>query len=253
MRIAVAGGTGCVGRLVTDAVRAAGHEPAVLARSRGVDLVTGAGLDAALAGAERVIDVSNVSGGVAIGAARSTAFFEAATANLLRAGRQAGVAHHVVLSIVGSDRVGLGYYRGKRRQEALVVEGGVPFSVLRTTQFHEFAAQTLRRGPLVLVPRMLSRPVAAAEVADALVRLAVGAPAGLAPEFAGPEERQMVAMVRQLLRARGSRRPVLPVRLPGAVGEGLAGGALLPAGPGPRGRQSFDEWLAEHGTGRTGA
>jgi uncharacterized protein YbjT (DUF2867 family) len=243
MRIAVAGGTGAVGRFVVEAVEASGHRPEVISRSGGVDLTTGRGLADALAGVERVIDVSNV---VTTGRRKAVAFFEAATGNLLRAGRDAGVRHHVVLSIVGVDRVDWGYYEGKRRQEALVQDGPLPYTVLRATQFHEFAAQMLARGgPFVIAPAMRSQPVAAKEVAAALVRAALADPAGLAPELAGPEERDMAAMVRQLQRARGGHRPVLPLRLPGAAGRAMAGGALLPTAPGPRGEQTFDEWVAE--------
>lgn len=251
MRIAVAGGTGVVGRFVVEAVRAAGHTPVVLARSTGVDLTTGAGLDQALEGADAVVDVSNVT---TTSRARAVAFFEAATGNLLAAEAEAGVAHHVALSIVGVDRVGLGYYHGKLAQEALVLRGGsggVPGSVLRATQFHEFAAQMLERGgPFALAPRMLTQPVAAREVAAALVGLAAGEPVGLAPDLAGPEQQQMSDMVRRLLRARGERRLLIPVRFPGAVGRAMVHGGLLPTGPGPRGLGTFDEWLAADAVAR---
>jgi uncharacterized protein YbjT (DUF2867 family) len=111
-----------------------------------------------------VIDVSNRQ---TISKRRSIAFFGAATSSLLAAEERAGVTHHVALSVVGSDRVGLGYYFGKRRQEHLVLSGRIPATVLRATQFHEFAAQLLARGrPFTLVPEMLSQPVAAREVAD---------------------------------------------------------------------------------------
>jgi uncharacterized protein YbjT (DUF2867 family) len=243
MKIAVAGGTGAVGRLVVEAVQRRDDTPIVLARSRGVDLTTGQGLDEVLRDVEVVIDVSGVN---TIGAKKSIAFFEAATRNLLAAGQRAGVAHHVALSIVGVDRVEVGYYRGKRRQEELVLAGPVPGSVLRATQFHEFAAQMLERGalgPFVLVPKSLNQPIAAREVAEALISMAMDAPVGLAPELAGPEQHRMPDLVRRLLRAKGSRRAVIPVPLPGAVGKAVATGALLPSGPGPRGKQTFDEWL----------
>jgi uncharacterized protein YbjT (DUF2867 family) len=243
MRIAVAGGTGAVGRTVVEAAQAAGHETVVLARSAGVDLISGDGLDPALKGATAVIDVSNVT---AMGARRSTAFFEQATGRLLEAGRRAGVRHHVALSIVGCDRVDFGYYLGKRRQEALVLGDGVPGSVLRATQFHEFAAQLLdrTRGPVAVVPVMRSQPVAAREVAEALVRLAEQDPVGMAPELAGPREEVMTVLVRRVLRAQGRRTPVLPLRLPGATGRAMAGDGLLPTGPGQRGTETFDAWLA---------
>jgi uncharacterized protein YbjT (DUF2867 family) len=243
VRIAVAGGTGRVGKPVVEAVRAAGHEPVVLTRSNGVDVTTGAGLDRALDGASVVIDVSNVT---TLGRRKSVAFFEAATGNLIQAGQRAGVTHLVVLSIIGIDRVDTGYYAGKRRQEELALSGGIPASVLRATQFHEFIAQLLERerGPVALVPRMRSQPVAAREVASALVDLALGGPAGMAPGLAGPEPLEMTDMARRFLRAKGLRRVVVPVRVPGTAGQGMASGALLPTGPGPRGRETFGEWLA---------
>ena len=241
-RVAVAGGTGVVGRYVVEALTAAGYRPVPLARATGVDLVTGQGLDDALHGVSCVIDVSNVT---TTRRASSVAFFEAGTRTLLAAEARAGVGHHVVLSIVGVDRVDLGYYHGKRRQEELVLTGPVPASVLRATQFHEFAAQLLARGgPLPVVPQMLCRPIAAREVAAALVRLTAAGPMGRAPDLAGPVRERMPDMVRRLLRARGSRRPVIGLRLPGPLGAALAGGGLLPEADGPLGVQTFDEWLA---------
>ncbi|BCJ51587.1 hypothetical protein Asp14428_30620 [Actinoplanes sp. NBRC 14428] len=173
MRVAIAGGTGLTGRQVADVLGAAGHETVVLARGQGVDLVSGAGLDAALDGVDTTIDVSNVTTmkrEVAVG------FFERAGRNLVAAAGKAGVRHHVVLSIVGIDRVKTGYYQGKLRQEEVVRDGGVPWSVLRATQFHEFAGQLLERlpGPVALVPAMKVQPIAVREVAEALVKLAVG-------------------------------------------------------------------------------
>lgn len=242
MRIAVAGGTGAVGRLVVEAARAHGDEPVVLARSVGADVVTGNGLSEALTGADVVIDVSNVS---TMRRTTAEAFFDAASRNLLAAGQAAGVGHHIALSIVGIDRVNLGYYAGKRRQEELVLAGPVPATVLRATQFHEFALQLLERsGPLPLVPVMRSQPVAAREVAAALVRAAHQPPAGMAPELAGPEQHLMPDLVRRVLRAQGRRRPVVPLRLPGAAGTAMASGGLMPTTAGPRGTQTFDQWLA---------
>jgi uncharacterized protein YbjT (DUF2867 family) len=244
MKIAVAGGTGWIGRLVVETVRAGGDTPVVVSRSTGVDLTTGDGLDKALAGVAAVIDVSNIA---TLNRKKSVTFFTSATSNLLAAGQRAGVAHHVALSIVGSDRVDLGYYIGKRRQEELVLAGPVPSSVLRATQFHEFASQMIQRAggaPFVVVPQQLCQPVAAREVAGRLVELARGGAVGLADEMAGPDRHRMPDLVRQLLRARGERCLVVPVRLAGKVGKGMAGGALLPTGPGPFGGIGFDPWLA---------
>ena len=247
MRVAVAGGSGLVGRHVVAVLRGAGHEPVVLARSFGVDLTTGAGLDEALRGVGSVVDVSGVT---TTSRRASVGFFTSSTRHLLDAGRRAGVAHHVALSIVGIDRVDLGYYAGKRAQEELVLSGSAPGTVLRATQFHEFAGQLLDRvrGPWAVLPRMRVQPVAAREVADALAELALTEPAGRVPDLAGPAEHELVDLARQLLRARGSGRRVLPVRLPGSAGRAMAGGALLPTGPGPRGRQRFDQWLVARQT-----
>ena len=241
-RVAVAGGTGVVGRHVVAALAAAGCEPVVLARSAGIDLVRGAGLDDALRGVGAVVDVSNVATqrrSAAVG------FFTAATSALLAAGARAGVRHHVVLSIVGVDRVDTGYYAGKRAQEELVLAGDVPATVLRAMQFHEFAEQVLAivGGPVAPVPRMRVQPVAAREVGAHLAELVLGPPRGQAPELAGPEVHELSDLVRRLLRARGSRRRVLPLQGPTAASRAAVGGALLPTGPGPRGLQTFDAWL----------
>jgi len=244
MKVAVAGGTGTVGSHVVEALRSAGHDPVVLSRGRGADLVTATGLVDALAGVESVIDVSNQS---TTSRKKSIAFFEAATTNLLAAGLRAGVSHHVALSIVGIDRVGLGYYQGKLRQEELVFASPLPASVLRATQFHEFPGQVLQQvpGPVALIPRARVQPIAAREVAAALVELALDSPVGMAPELAGPQEESLANMARRLLRSRSSRKPVLQVRLPVAGAGAMASGGLLPTGPGPRGVQTYEDWLAE--------
>ncbi|MGP7998551.1 MAG: SDR family oxidoreductase [Streptosporangiaceae bacterium] len=245
MRIAVAGGTGLVGRYVAAELRAAGHEPVVITRSAGADVITGAGLDAALDGAAALVDVTNTA---TMSGRKAVAFFTAGTRNLLAAGHRAGVAHHVVLSIVGIGRPGLtsGYNVGKVRQESLVRASGGPVSIMRATQFHQFIPELLDRlpGPVQLVPRMRIQPVAAGEVAAALAALAAGPPAGLAPEIAGPEPAELADLARQLGRARGRRRPVLRVPVPGAAGRAMASGAMLPSGPGLRGMQTFADWLA---------
>lgn len=243
-----------MGRYVVEALRAQGDEPAVLARARGVDLRTGAGLDAAMAGAAALVDVSNIT--TARGAA-AEAFFRAVTQRLLDAGERAGVGHHVVLSVVGVDRVPWGYYRAKLRQEEAARAGPVPATVLRATQFHEFAGQLLdrSRGPVAVLPRMRVQPVAAREVGAALAALAVAPPAAAAEpaELAGPEVHGLIDLARRTVRARGGRTRVLGVRLPGAAGRQLTGGGLLP-GPGARRvGPAFADWLAAGGAGGAGA
>lgn len=243
MRIAVAGATGVVGRYVVEAAAAAGHEVVPLARSTGVDVVSGAGLTDRLTGVDAVVDVLNIAT-----QRRSVAeeFFTTTSQHLLDAGAAAGVGHHVTLSIIGVDLVPTGYYHGKLAQEAAVAAGSVPWSVLRAAQFHEFAEQALgfvRIGPLSVVPRMLSQPVSAREVGAALVDLAAGEPVGHAPELAGPDPLQIVDLARRVNDVRRLGRRVVGVRLPGRAGRAMSTGALLPREAGPRGTVTFEEWL----------
>jgi uncharacterized protein YbjT (DUF2867 family) len=247
MKVAVVGGTGVVGRHVVTALKTAGHDAAVLARSTGVDVESGAGLNDAVAGCQTIVDVSDVA---TLRRATAERFFRAATTNLIEAGATAGVGHLVVLSIVGCDRVDMGYYMGKRLQERTALEGRIPASVVRATQFHEFPAKLIQRapgGPFLPIPRMRSQPVAAEEVAQALAEVALGEPAGMAGDVAGPEVHEMADLARLVLRARGSRRMVLPMRLPGAAGKAAATDGLLPEGEYRKGQQTFAEWLAGKG------
>ena len=242
VQVAVAGGTGVVGRYVVEQLVAAGHQAKVLARATGSDLVTGAGLAEALDGVAVVVDVVNAS---VSSRKKSVEFFTRTTTNLLAAEREAGVRHHVGLSIIGVDRVDFGYYMGKRRQEQLVERGDVAWTILRAAQFHEFAQQLADRmpGPVVPVPRMRSQPVAAREVAALLVELALATPTLGTREIAGPEVLWMPDLVRRELRSRHSRRVVVPLRLPGAVGRGMANGELLPGDSARVGTETFSEWL----------
>jgi hypothetical protein len=154
-------------------LRADGHEAIVIARSAGSDLVTGDGLDAALAGVDAVIDATNTTSS---GKRGSSQFFEATARTLMRSADALGIRHLVVLSIIGLDRVPYGYYQGKLRQEQVLPESPVPVSILRAAQFHEFAGQypAAMLGPLVLVPRWRAQPVSAREATGdlgALIRV----------------------------------------------------------------------------------
>lgn len=239
MRVAVAGGTGVVGRHVVEALTERGHDAVALSRRTGVDVATGTGLAEALVGADAVVDVSNVAT-----QRRKVAedFFARSTTNLLRAGLPL-----VVLSIVGVDRVPFGYYQGKLRQEELALAGGQA-TVLRATQFHDFPAQMLARtsfGPVAIALRMRTQPIAAEEVAAALADLVATAPQGRVPDIAGPQPEEMTDMIRRYLHATGRRKLVVPVTMPGATGRALRDGGALPTGPGPRGTQTFDQWLRQ--------
>jgi uncharacterized protein YbjT (DUF2867 family) len=238
----VAGGTGVLGRLVVDVLRSRGHDVVALSRGSGVDLVTGSGLAASLSGVEAVVDASNTTAG----RAKATAFFEAVATNLHRYGGEAGVRHLVTVSIVGIDRApGYGYYAAKLAHEAAATSGPVPTSVVRSTQFHEFADLVLsfgRKGPVALVPRMRSQPVAARSVAERLADVAVGSPLSERLQVAGPEQLDVPDMARRLLRARGQKALVLAVPLPGG-GKAVASGALLPQQPFETLGPTYGEWL----------
>jgi uncharacterized protein YbjT (DUF2867 family) len=243
MRIAVAGGTGVVGAHVVREAGARGHDVVVLTRSTGADLTTGVGLAERLAGVDSVVDVTSTREQQR---AKAEAFFGTVTRNLVGAGAEAGVGHHVVLSIIGIDLVPSGYYQGKLLQERLTEEGLVPWSILRASQFHEFAEQALAFatvGRLSMVPRMLTQPIAAREVAAALVDLVEAGPQGRVPDLAGPERRELVELSRLVNRERHLGRRVVGVRVPGAWGRGMRSGDLTPGSDGPRGTQTFEEWL----------
>ncbi len=163
MKIAVAGGTGVVGRHVVQAAKAAGHEPVVLSRTAGVDLLDENKVAAALSGADVVIDVANAP---TLSEKKATAFFTEVDERLSRLGAQAGASRFLVLSIVGIDRVSWTYYRAKVAQEQVARNGPLPATIVRATQFHEFPEQVLDRahlGPLAVVPVMAIQPIAAAE------------------------------------------------------------------------------------------
>jgi uncharacterized protein YbjT (DUF2867 family) len=246
MRVAVAGGTGLVGRFATEALERAGNEVVVLARSRGVDLTTGKDLDSALVGVEAVIDVTNSTESDP-GAVR--AYFGATTENLLAAEQRTGVGHHIVLSIVGVDLVeGNAHYAGKRHQEALVEASPVPSTILRATQFHEFAEMVIRwtrQGDVATIAPLLVQPVAAADVGSVLAEIATGEPQGRARDLAGPEPQDLVDMARRALAARGESIRLVPSWRDGPFGVEMAGEKLL---PGPNARlasTTFDAWLAQ--------
>jgi hypothetical protein len=169
-------------------------------------VVAGIGVDEAVAGVDAVVDCLNVE---TVRRGRAEAVLVRGTRRLLDAGAAAGVHHHVLLSIVGIDRIPYPYYVAKLRQEEAVAAGPVPSTVLRATPFHEFVATVARRGragPFVLVPRLRTAPVAAVEVARALADAMEGGPCGRAPDVGGPGEEEFVDLVRVLVRAGRPRR-----------------------------------------------
>jgi uncharacterized protein YbjT (DUF2867 family) len=243
VKIAVAGGSGTVGRYVVESVTNAGHEAVVLSRSSGYDLVSGGGLDDALAGVEVIIDVSNPS---TTNRAKASSFFTGVTKNLHAAGSRARVQRLVSLSIVGIDNFPFGYYQAKLAQEEAVFTGPLPANVVRATQFHEFAAQILqltKRGPFALMPMMRIQPIAARAVGQVLCDAALSTPSQRITEIAGPEVENLVAMSREILRARGSRAIVIPLHVPGSAGKMMRGGGQLPSSEVTLVGPTFVDWL----------
>jgi uncharacterized protein YbjT (DUF2867 family) len=244
MRIAVAGATGNIGALTVTALQRGGHDVVRISRSLGVDLVTGDGLDAALAGVEAVVDATSTT---ATDPVETVAFFGTATRNLLAAEERAGVRHHVLLSIVGVAHIeGNAHYAGKREQERLVAAGPVPWTIVPATQFHDFAAMvaswTEQDGVATIAP-LLIQPIAPADVADTLAEVATGTPQGRHPDLAGPETQDLVDMARRTYQARGRTVKLVPTWT-GLFGLSMAGNVLLP-GEGARiAPTTFDEWLA---------
>ena len=243
MRIAIAGATGAVGVHVVDVARRRAHDVVALSRAQGVDLLDARAVARALEGADAVIDVSSIA---TTSQEASVAYFEASTANLLAGGEAAGVTHHIVLSIVNIDRAPSGYYAGKVLQERLVSDGPVPWSILRATQFHEFAGQIYERGrigPVHAVPIMRTQPVAASEVAERLVELAESDARGRARDLAGPREERLIDLVRSYASEEGLRAPIISIPLPGEMGAAMRSGALLPAPDAQLGTLTFTEWM----------
>lgn len=245
MRIAVAGATGNIGALTVAALERAGHQAVRISRSLGVDLTDGDSLDAALTHVDAVIDATNHA---AAGRDEAVAYFGATTRNLLAAEQRTGVRHHVLLSIVGVDRIaGNAHYAGKREQERLVAEGPVPWTIVRATQFHDFAAMvtswTEQDGAAAIAP-LLVQPIAPADVADVLAEIATGAPQGRYRDVAGPEPQDLVDMARRTNDRRGRTVKLVPT-WSSLFGVEMAGEVLLPQAGARIAPTSFDEWLAE--------
>ena len=253
--ILVTGGTGTLGRLLVPRLHAAGRTVRVLSRgshepANGVeyvtgDLATGEGIDAAVEGVDVIVHCAGASKGD-----------EHTTATLVRAAERAGVRHLVYISVVGADRVPVvsgidramfGYIASKRAAEQVLAESGIPWTTLRATQFHELSLTTARamtKLPVVPVPSGFKiQPVDAAEVADRLTELALGPPSGLVPDLAGPRVYGFAELVRSYAKARGKRRALVPLRLPGKAAGAFRDGANLSPDRAV-GRRTWEDFLA---------
>jgi uncharacterized protein YbjT (DUF2867 family) len=246
-RIAVVGATGRVGHHVVDVLQADGHEVVAIARSRGVDVITGAGLDDALAGVEVVVDAAT---GPSPEEQAATAFFTTSARNLQAAGERAGVRRIVVVSIIGVDRSRGGYGIAKLAHEQALRAGPIPARVLRAAQFHELVPQLMEwgmRGDVTYVPPMRTQIVAARSVAETLADLATGPDAGSdAPilEIAGPREENLVDLARLLAAHRGdATRIELEGDTANPDAELSASGGLLPGPSAILAGPTFAQWL----------
>jgi uncharacterized protein YbjT (DUF2867 family) len=244
MRIVVIGGTGLVGSKTVAILRQGGHEVVAASPRRGVNTITCEGLEAAMAGAETVIDLSNAP---SFDADAVLEFFETSSRNLLAAGVAAGVRHHVVLSIVGADRVpGQGYYRAKVAQEKLIEASGIPYTIIRSTQFLEFLAgiaHASTNGDVVALPPGLLQPVAADDVAAFVAEVALGDPRNGIVEIAGPERAPFKDIVARYLKAMADTRVVVQDPAARYFGGRLEEKSLVPLGEARLGRLDLQAWL----------
>jgi uncharacterized protein YbjT (DUF2867 family) len=243
MKIVVIGGTGLIGSKTVAILRQGGHEVIAASPQGGVNTITGEGVKKALAGAEVVIDLANSP---SFEDKAVLEFFETSGRNLFAAETAAGVKHHVALSIVGTDRSDNGYFRAKVAQEKLVEASGVPYTIIRSTQFLEFLrgiADSATEGNTVRVSPGLFQPIAADDVAPIVAETALAAPRNGIIEIAGPERAPFNEIVARYLKAVGDPRQVLRDPEARYFGGRVEERSLVPLGDARLGRIGLDEWL----------
>jgi uncharacterized protein YbjT (DUF2867 family) len=246
--ILVTGGTGTLGGHVVPLLREAGRDVRILSRHRrepgdgtehfASDLLEGEGIEPAVAGVETVL---HLAGG--------TKGDDTATQNLVRAAAKAGVTHIVYISVIGANTMPLGWFKMKLAAERAVTDSGIPWTMLRAAQFHDIVLKIAEKmGMLPVIPvlgGLRFQPVDSREVAARLVELALGRPAGLVPDLAGPTVYGIKDLVGGYLQARGKRRMMMPIRIPGKVGKAYRAGANLSLDGADVGKRTWEEFLAE--------
>ena len=244
MKIVVVGGTGLIGTKLVAKLRELGHDPIAAAPNTGVNTITGEGLAEALRGASVVVDVSNSP---SFDGPAALTFFETATRNILAAAGQAGVRHHVALSVVGAELLPeSGYMRAKLAQERLIAKSSIPFTIVHATQFFEFVnaiAAAATEGNVVRLAPVLIQPMAADDVAAAIAGIAVGKPAHGIVQIAGPEQFRLDEFIEQGLEAHGDSRRVLADPNARYFGAMLSERTLVPDGDARLGAIRFETWL----------
>ncbi|SAL37154.1 NmrA family protein [Caballeronia turbans] len=244
MKIVVIGGSGLIGAKTVAILRAKGHEAIAASPRNGVDSVSGAGLNEALRGAQIVIDVSNAPSWAPDDV---MAFFRTSTTNLVKAEAAAGVQHHVALSVVGTDRMpDNGYFLAKVAQEKLIAESGVPYSIIRATQFMEFlggiADAGMQDGKVHLSTGQF-QPIAADDVAAIVADVALAAPLNGIVDIAGPQRAPLHRIVGQYLKAQGDAREIVVDPKATYFGGTITEDSLVPTGAARHGNIALEDWL----------
>lgn len=244
MKVVVIGGTGLIGSKTIALLRRAGHEALAAAPSTGVNTLTGEGVAAALHGADVVVDLANSP---SFEASAVMSFFETHEKTLLAAEARAGVRHHVALSIVGADRSpDNGYFRAKVAQEDLIKAAGLPYTIVRSTQFMEFLGAIADAGQAdgaVHIATGLFQPIAADDVAATLVEVALGAPKNGTIDLAGPERASFETFIRTYVGAKGDGRPVSADAAVNYFGAPVVTRSLVPTGNYIKGGITLAQWL----------
>jgi uncharacterized protein YbjT (DUF2867 family) len=243
MKIVVIGGTGLIGSKTVAILRRGGHEVIAASPQSGVNTITGEGLKEVLAGAQVVIDLANSP---SFEDKAVLEFFETSERHLLPAEVSAGVQHHVALSIVAVDRTDNGYFRAKVAEEKLIETSGVPYTIIRATQFMEFLrgiADSSTSGSTVRLPPVMFQPIAADDVAASVAETALAAPRNGVVEIAGPERAPFNEIIARYLKAVGDPRQVVADPKAGYWGGQVEERSLVPLGEARLGPIGLDEWL----------
>lgn len=246
MKIVVIGGTGRIGSRVVQRLSEAGHEAVAAAPQTGVDILSGKGLDDAMAGTSVVVDLANSP---TFTGEAPFEFFRTAGSNLITAEKKAGVSHHVALSVVGTERLAANdYFRAKLEQERLIRESGIPYTIIHSTQFFEFLPAIIESGAhdgTVRLPSALVQPIAAEDVATAVARFALQPPANGIVDIAGPERAPMPELARRFMQATKDTRDVIGDPDALYYGGKIASDTLVPTGEAWKGAKGFDAWFAQ--------